>query len=168
MSSAPTRVLAIDPIPKGITFVVVEREDLLLDWGFRVRQGGTKRLLERVEDLISRYEPDYLVVEDFEGEGSHRRPSAEKIIRALQRLAKRKGLRCRAFSRQEIRQAFPVDMRTRSRIAKCLIERYPELGDTLPPPRKWYESGEDERMSIFDAVSLVDAFFKFRGTGSRT
>lgn len=158
MSSAPTRMLAIDPIPKGITFVVVEGDYLLLDWGFRVRQGGTKRLLERVDDLISRYEPDYLVVENFEGEGSHRRPSAEKMIRALQRLAKRKALRCRAFSREEIRQAFPADMRTRPRIAECLIERYPELGDSLPPPRKWYESGEDERMSIFDAVSLVNAF----------
>jgi hypothetical protein len=158
MSSSPTRVLAIDPIPKGITFAVVEGDYLLLDWGFRIRQGETKRLLERVEDLISRYEPDYLVVEDFEGDGSHRRPSAEKMIRALQRLAKRRGLRCRVFSREEIRQAFPADMRTRSRIAECLIERHPELGDTLPPPRKWYESGEDERMSIFDAVSLVNAF----------
>jgi hypothetical protein len=158
MRSALTRVLAIDPIPKGITFVIVEGDYLLLDWGFRVRQGGTKRLFERVEDLISRYEPDYLVVENFEGEGSHRRPSAEKMIRTLQRLAKRRGLRCRAFSREEIRQTFPADMRTRSRIAECLIDRYPELGDTLPPPRKWYESGEDERMSIFDAAALALAF----------
>lgn len=161
MSTAvPLRVLAIDPIPKGAAFAVFEGEQSLLDWGFKT--GGTGRPQDfsgRIQALITRYEPDVLVLEDVEGDGSHRRPPAERVIGLLHRIAGERGLHCVVLSRADIRAAFRPDRQTRRLIAEDIVLRFPELQETLPPARKWFESGEDERMSVFDAAAMALAFF---------
>jgi hypothetical protein len=161
MPSSPTpRVLAIDPLPMGAAFAVLEGEVFLLDWGFKVSGSrGSKAFLRRIQSLIERYEPDVLVLEDPTGEGSHRRPPAKRAITLLRGLAKECKLRCEIFSREDVRAVFPSDHRTKRRIAEEIALRFPELQESLPPARKWYESGEDERMSVFDAVALALAYF---------
>lgn len=154
------RVLALDPIPKGVAFAAFEGEQSLLDWGFKtVSKGRRQDLVERIQGLITRYEPDVLVLEDVDGRGSHRRPPARKMIASLRNLAAGNGLRCELLSRGDVRAAFPQGRQTKREIAEEIALRFPELGETLPPTRKWFESGEDERMSVFDAAAMALARF---------
>jgi hypothetical protein len=159
-TSLPLRVLAIDPIPKGAAFAVFEGEWSLLDWGFKT--GGNGRcqgFSERIQGLITRYEPDVMVLEDVEGKGSHRRLPAQRMIASLQKLANGNGLSCELLSRGDVRAAFPLGRQTKRGIAEEIALRFPELRETLPPTRKWFESGEDERMSVFDAAAMALALF---------
>jgi hypothetical protein len=144
----------------GAAFAVLEGEAFLLDWGFKVSgSGGSAGYLRRIQSLIEKYEPDVLVLEDPIGKGSHRRPPAKRALKLLRGLARKCGLRCEVFSREDVRASFPPDRLTKRRIAEEIALRFPELQESLPPARKWYESGEDERMSIFDAVALALAHF---------
>lgn len=59
-----------------------------------------------------------------------------------------------------MRAAFPPECRTKRRMAEEIAVRVAELEEVLPPLRKWYESGEDERMSVFDAVGLAMAWYR--------
>ena len=167
--SLTARVLAIDPTTKGFAYAVFEGPDLLLDWGStQVRLERKNALcLKRVEDLLRRYAPDVVVLEAYDGKGSHRRPRVRSLIRSIRGLAARKRFRSRAFSRAEIRRAFAsVGKATKHPIASEIARRFPELAAHLPEARKFYES-EDERMSIFDAASLALTYFASRRKRSK-
>lgn len=161
-TSLPLRVLAIDPIPKGAAFAVFEGEEFLLDWGFKTGGPRSRGLSERIQALIERYAPDVLVLENEKGNGSHRRPSAVRVIGSLRGLAAIRDLRCVALSRGQVKSSFPIGRRTKREIAEEIAQRLSVLEEALPPTRKWFESGEDERMSIFDAAALALAFFALR------
>jgi hypothetical protein len=159
--SLTARVLAIDPTTKGFAYAVFEGPDLLLDWGStQVRLERKNALcLKRVEELLRRYAPDVVVLEAYDGKGSHRRRRVRSLIRSIRGLATRKGFRSRAFSRPEIRRTFgALGRATKHPIASEIARRFPELAPRLPQARKFYES-EDERMSIFDAASLALTYF---------
>src|ERR1700730_11240592 len=71
-----TVLLAIDPTSRGFAFVVLEAPAFLVDWGsksVRARSGGVAR---RVDALLSRYQPDVLVLEDIAADGARRRKRA--------------------------------------------------------------------------------------------
>jgi hypothetical protein len=160
-STPKTRVLSIDPTTKGFAFVVFEGPELLLDWGVSDVSPDRKNALclTRIESLLSRYVPDVVVLEAYDGKGSHRRRRVRSLIRSIRRLATRKGFRSRAFPRAEIRRAFAaLGKATKHPIASEIARRFPELAPRLPQARKFYES-EDERMSIFDAASLALTYF---------
>jgi hypothetical protein len=167
--SLTARVLAIDPTTKGLAFAVFEGPDLLLDWGStQVRIERKNALcLKRVEELLRRYAPDVVVLEAYDGRGSHRRRRVRSLIRSIRRLAARKRFRSRAFSREQIRRAFAtLGKTTKHPIAYEIARRFPELAPRLPDARKFYES-EDERMSIFDAASLALTYFAWQRKRSK-
>jgi len=158
------RVLAIDPTTSGFAYAIFEGPGFLLDWGLtQVRPEQKNALcLERIDALVARYLPDVVVLEAYDGKGSHRRRRVRSLIRSIQRLAVKRGARKRAFSRAEIRKAFgSLDKTTKHPIATEIAHRYPQLGWHLPGVRKFYES-EDERMSIFDAAALAVTYFEAR------
>ena len=127
-----------------------------MDWGFKIGGKGRRQgFSRRIQILITRYEPDVLILEDVEGTGSHRRLPAQRMIVSLQKLAAGNGLRCEVLSRGDVRAAFPRGHQTKRGIAEEIVLRFPELRETLPPARKWFESGEDERMSVFDAAAMA-------------
>src|SRR6266487_3906199 len=156
-----TRVLAIDPTTKGFAYAVFEGSDFLLDWGLTqvLAERKNELCLKRVEALLVQYAPDAVVLEAYDGKGSHRRPRVRSLIRSIKSFAARRHFRTRCFSRGEIRRAFAaLAETTRHPIAEEIVRRFPQLTLRLPEVRKFYES-EDERMSIFDAVSLALTYF---------
>lgn len=59
-------ILAIDPTSRGFAFAVLEASAFLVDWGERIipaKTGGL--LLRKVDELLSRYKPTLLVIEDL-------------------------------------------------------------------------------------------------------
>jgi hypothetical protein len=164
------RVLAIDPTTKGFAYAVFEGPSFLLDWGLTQVDPERKNTLclERIEDLLKRYDPGVLALEACNGKGSRRASRVQALIRSIERLATRKRFRSRAFSRGEIRKAFdPAGKATRKSIAVEIARRFPELSPRLPRfrtaprlPRQRVYDREVERMSIFDAAALAVTYFE--------
>jgi Holliday junction resolvasome RuvABC endonuclease subunit len=150
------RVIAIDPTHRGFGFVVLEGEAKLLDWGTRHAPHPKEyNTIEKVDQLIDRYEPRVLVLENPKGEGSRRCLRVQQLIEKLVRLGQARGLAVFQYSRAEVRLAFASEgARTKQEIAVVLAERFPELAPRVPPARKLWMS-EDHRMAIFDAASLA-------------
>ena len=155
------RSLAIDPTSKGFGFAVLESPATLIDWGVRhASEDKNRRSLEKVSELIDRYQPDVLVVERTTAKGCRRRLRARQLIEDLPGLALEHGLRTKRVSRRRAQLCFyKTGSATKRQVAVALTERFPELEPHLPPMRKPWMS-EDERMSIFDAVAFGYASYE--------
>src|SRR6266478_5960595 len=166
MSNAYTKdicVLAIDPSTRGFGFAVLEGQNRLIDWGVKETKVDKKRRsLKLIEDLIDRYQPSVIVVEDYDGKGSRRCTRIQGLINDISKLASKKKVRVKSFSRIKVKQAFSESgASNKYDIATAIAGRFPELAPRLPRFRKPWMS-EDYRMSIFDAVGFAITFFDLR------
>ena len=154
------RVLAIDPSTRGFGFAVLEGPERLVDWGVKeTKVNKNAKSLTLIDDLIERYDPNVVVVEDYEGKGSRRCRRIQALIDDISKLAKKRQVKVRSFSRAKVKQTFSESGAVNKyEIATAIAKRFPELVPRLPRFRKPWMS-EDYRMSIFDAVALVLTFF---------
>lgn len=154
------RVLALDPFRDGFGFAVLEGPEQLIDWGVkRVNKTKNPNCLCKIESLIEHYQPNVIVLEDCKG--SRRSLRVQELIRKIMRLASKKKITCRSFSRSKIGKVFSQSsVLTKYQIASIIAEKFPELVPHVPPVRKPWMS-EDSRMSIFDAVALALTFCFF-------
>ena len=157
------RVLAIDPSTRGFGFAVLEGPNLLIDWGVKeTKTDKNKRSLRLISELIEQYEPGVLVLEDYAGKGSRRCRRVAGLIDEISKLAEKRKVRIKEFSRADVQKVFAESgATTKQEIAVGITKRFPELAPRLPRFRKPWMS-EDYRMSIFDAVALGIAFFQFQ------
>ena len=115
--------------------------------------------LKLIDDLIERYQPSVIVVEDYEGKGSRRCQRIGELISDISKLALKRKIRVRSLSRVKVKQAFSeAGASNKQDIATAIAARFPELTPRLPRCRKPWMS-EDYRMSIFDAVAFGRAIF---------
>jgi hypothetical protein len=139
---------------------------MLVDWGLKQVRGDlshrNRRCLEAVSRLITRYQPDLLVVEHTGVKSCRRRSRARQLIASLLVLARNHRLRTRRVSRRSVqRYFFEAGSATKRQIAVALSERFPELEPYLPPQwdrlvrRLHAADGEDERLGIFDALAFA-------------
>ena len=94
------------------------------------------RILVSVENLIELYQPRVLVLEDYAGKGSRRCGRVQILIDDTAKLALKKNLKVRRFSRAEIKGAFSESARqpnTRS------LSRWPI---TFPSLRRVFRDSE--------------------------
>lgn len=154
------RVLAIDPAAKGFGFAVMEPGTGLVAWGTRdARDDKYGMSLRRAAELLDTYQPTVVVLEDCRTDGSRRRPHVRRLLRSIERLAARRGVKVWLVPPSTRLAAFAeVGASTKCQIATALAERFPVLRRALPPVRKPWMT-EDHRMGIFDAVALAVAFF---------
>lgn len=157
MANTPTRIFSLDPTTKGFGYAVFELPFRLVEWGL-TRVAGDKYAgaLFRFEKLLSRFRPDAVILEDAEAPGSRRQPRVRQLIDALAKLARERGIVVYTIARSKVLACFssPESAATKQSIARNLTERFPELAERLPRPRKPWQT-EDERMSIFDALALA-------------
>ncbi len=162
------RILAIDPTPYGFAYAVLEGPERLIDWGTawvnaKEMNAGN---LNRLRKLLEFYEPNVLVLEDPEGDGSCRCERIRRLLRGCRKLATERRVRVRGFSRAQVRSA--IGVYTKEAIAWRVAARFTELAHRLPPHRKIWMS-EDPRMNLFDAMSFALTYFalKSRCRGAR-
>jgi len=158
-------VLAVDPSTRGFGFAILEGPDRSIDWGVKETKVNKKRRsLRFIAELIHRYQPSVLVVEDYTGKGSRRCRRVRELIEDISKLAVQQKIKVRNFSRLKVKQAFSESgTSNKYEIAIAIAKRFPELAPRLPRFRKPWMS-EDYRMSIFDAVALAITFFEKRRT----
>ena len=149
---SPKRILAIDPTTEGLAYAVIEDSPLhLIDWG--IKNCGRKKAaaLRSATEMIERWQPNVLVMEDYEASSSRRHRRVQRLIQNLIELAGRHRLRVHTFSRIDIRRRFGV--KTKDDVAATIAGIFPELLPKLPP-RRDFSASEDYRMAIFDAVAM--------------
>ena len=146
------RVLAVDPTTKGFAYALLEGSTELLDWGMaQARVNGDGHSIRRIKAFLGRYEPELIVLEG--GEDSRRGARAKRFLAKVETLARESGIEVRRVSRTQVREIFKPSGTTKHEIALEVSRRFPHLAPRLPRKRKPWMS-EDERMSIFDAVSF--------------
>jgi Holliday junction resolvasome RuvABC endonuclease subunit len=163
MNHSPTdqkRVLAIDPTHRGFGYAILEGPERLIEWGVvQVRESKDSQCLKRIQQLIERYAPEVIVVEDCTGKGCRRGARVHRLIEDVRQVTGRKRVPTRHFPRSMIRRAFEhLGAVTKSQIAAAIAKLFAELAPHLPPVRKIWKS-EDERSAIFDAMSLALTLF---------
>jgi len=147
------RILAIDPTTSGFAFIVLEGGERLVDWGVaRVWAESENEYLARIEAIVQRYSPSWLVVEN--AMQSRRGTRARRRIALLLRYAKSQKMIATTVSWEAVRQALGQAVNTKYEIASTIANRFPELAIHLPKRRRAWES-EDPRMNIFDATAIA-------------
>jgi hypothetical protein len=155
------RVLAIDPHPRGFGYAVFEGPLCLVDWGTKdVRQDKERVALERIGELVRRYLPTVIVVEDCAHGKSRRNARVRQLAQRILAVARESAVEGRAVPRAAVYRTFAgAGAGTKYGIATTLVRAFPELMVRLPPKRKPWQT-EDSRMSIFDAVALGLTYFR--------
>ena len=145
--------LALDTTSEGFAFAVLQGNETLIDWACsEVSKKKPEAWRGRVERLLTRYEPDLVVLADVED--SRRGKWAKRFTLDIASLAHENGIAVRRVSRREVREKFSDSGTTKYEIAVAVTRLFPELASRLPRQRKPWMS-EDKRMSIFDAVSFA-------------
>ena len=155
-------VLAIQPTPRGFAWILFEREEPI-DWGIAsARVDKNAKLLARFVRIMTKYEPDALLLEAFEDASTPRGTQAKLLCRGLVHLARGHGLDVRLYQRSMIQTAFvTAGASTRYEIAEAVRERLPALGHRMPKKRKAWES-IDRRQALFDAAAIALTHFALR------
>lgn len=150
------RTLALALRSRGFGFAVLRGRLQLIDWGTKnTKDRLPRKMLTSLETLLNWYQPQLVVLEDTSAPGSRRLPRIRKMIETMRRMAEARNTAALFVSRSEVRAAFaPWRASNKHQIAEVVAERFPELAPHLPPKRECY-MGEDERMTIFDAVAFA-------------
>jgi hypothetical protein len=154
------RVLAIAPCVQGIGFTAFNGPTLPIDWGVKwIRGEKNAKALLKIAMLIEGYQPDVVVLEDCQGDGSHRAKRVADLINAIATLAQQRGIKVVRYSRNRMRRRFVAEGAiTKHQIAKAITQAFPEFAPRLPPVRKiWLP--EHANMSLFDATVLALTYF---------
>src|ERR1700675_1848775 len=101
-------VLAVDPSPHGIGFTVLEGPDNLVDWGVKqaAEEDKNATCVRIVRELIDRYRPHVLAIEDASDDESHREGRVLELLDQLKTLGREKRVRVAIFSRGRVHAAF--------------------------------------------------------------
>jgi hypothetical protein len=154
------RSLAVSLSSRGFGYAVMEGDNALILYGKKVFEDDKNaKSLTSIKGIITRNQPDVLVIQDVNAKGTHRAPRIKELHRKVVALAKKHRLKVVKISGTELRGLLlGNEDGTKQEIAELLAKQFPdELALRLPPKRKAWKS-EDARMDIFDAVALAVAF----------
>lgn len=149
-------VLGIAASSRGFGFALMVGPSTLVDWGVKPVKSGDKneRSLSNFGNLIDRYKPNVLGIEDIQG--SRRGARVQVLIEEIVTMAEGENIEVKRFSRQQMSLKILRDERgTKHSLAEHLAARFPEeLSFRLPRKRRLWTS-EDYQMDIFQAVALA-------------
>lgn len=153
-------LLSIYPNNRGFGYALMEDPQKLLDYGIvTIRPLCNGRILKRIEKLLDYYKPTLVVTQDYKCTHARYGKRNKALIEAIVELAQRKNLDIHSYTRIQIRDVFEqFEARTKHEISRKIAEWLPEVAYRTPKLRKlWYP--EDYNMVLFDALSLIYAFY---------
>lgn len=158
------RMLSLDPTSRGFGYAILEIPDLLIDWGVcQVRTDKKERVLRKVAALIHRFAPDIVVVENIHQERCRRGPRVRDLIESIVSLARAMDVAVGRVAMRDVRDHFAeAHAKNKDAIAKQIAGQFPELDPILPPRRRLWMP-EDERMAVFDAISMATVMVEGAG-----
>lgn len=162
-SSRPHFVLALHPTARGFGWIVFEGPFSPHDWGNAQVKGAEKndKCLSQIAKLLSRFEPETVVLEAFEKRCSARADRIARLGRAIVALAGESSIEVAVYTRGEVKACFAtVGAVSRQQVAEAVARSIPALAHRIPKPRKPWES-DHPRMALFSAAALVLTHYQF-------
>lgn len=152
------RILALEIRYRRFGFAVLERSPRrLLDSGVRTFASAAT-ILQRLEPLISIFDPCMIVVRCPGHQNLRHRNDVQSMLRVIRMEAVRRSIPMEAVAVHEVRCAFRESGETKEHIAATIAQTFSELQWKLPPKRKpWISEGHN--MVIFDATATGLAYF---------
>jgi hypothetical protein len=139
----------------------MEGQNVFIAHGHKIVEGEDKNVKSStwVEELIARYQPGILVLQDVAAKGSRRAPRIKLLHRQIVKSAGKRKIQVELISAMKLRIMLLGNTKaTKQEMAELLARQFPDdLAERLPPKRKPWKS-EDSRMDIFDAVALAVVF----------
>src|SRR5258706_15728795 len=78
------RILAIAPSTRGFGFVVLDNEKRLLDWAAKSVKGDKNSgCIKKVQQLITQYQPEVIVLPDASAKGARRSPRIRELCQQI-------------------------------------------------------------------------------------
>lgn len=157
-------VFAVHPYSRGFGWVLFEAPLAPADWGIvEAKKDRHARCLLRIEQILERYEPAILILEQFDRRPARRSARVKSLCAAIVHLAATRGVETAVYSRAVVRTCFSsVGASTRNDIAQIVALHVHAFRRHLPPPRKAWQ-GEDCRQCLFDAAALAMTHFAVTG-----
>jgi hypothetical protein len=162
-------VLALEPNWRGLAFVMFEKEGQLVDWGvYQARVAKNTRCLNKAHDLIKRFQPDYVVMEDPNGAKARRGIRVCVLLARLDAAAVRYGSTAAKISRGQIYRQFSMfGVGSKDDIAVAVAAMLPQLAARLPKRRRIWES-EHSAIGVFEAAALAITFYALEADPGRS
>jgi len=147
--------LAFFPNAKGFGFAFMQNALTLKDYQIVTsRPISNSTLMNRIRDYIDYYEPDIVILEDYNYKQSYKSKRVKKLIDTISEYAKTRKIKIVFYSREQIKFVFSeFNAKTKYEISKVISENIPKLKKLLKPKHKIWEP-EPYAQGIFDAVSL--------------
>jgi hypothetical protein len=161
-------VLAIYATSRGFGYVLFEGPESPYDWGVReIREKHRiAKTLDALKNLIDRYRPEAIVIEDTNDRKLRPSSRIRKLYRTLVHLASTEYVEVYRFPNEAVKRYFrSVGASTKFEIAKAIARQIPAFGHRLPSYRKAWMN-VDPRQSLFDAAALGLVFYASRGIPS--
>jgi hypothetical protein len=161
-------ILAIYPTTRGYAFVLFEGPESPFDWGVREikEKHRNLRTVQSIKELIDRYRPEALVMEDTRGLRYRRATRIKKLYRMLTHLAASEYVDLVRIDQAHVRKYFMLaGAVTKYERAQAIALQIPAFSHRVPRPRKAWMS-EDPRQSLFDAAALGLVYYGLQGIPS--
>ena len=155
------RVLSIYPTPRGYSFVLFDSPRSPQDWGNRSikKDVGSAKCIESIQEMLLRFRPDVLVLEDVKERETKRTLRLKRIIKAIQPTAAELSIEVAVVSRKNVRSAFAFfGAVSKQEIAHVIAEKMEAFATRMPRARKAWQA-QDPRMTLFDAASRGLAYY---------
>jgi Holliday junction resolvasome RuvABC endonuclease subunit len=156
-----TTVLSIYPTSRGYAFALFESPLSPYDWGVKdiPRQSANELLIDEIEYLIERYQPEILVIEDFEQEGFARHKRIQALYFSIRAMSERLGVSVITINKEQVLNAFKgFNAVTKHQIAQVIAREIEAFSHLLPKPRAAWMS-ESRRQGLFDAAALALSYY---------
>ena len=150
------RVLSIELTAPGFAFAVLEGPERLIDWGGRQIEGDVSVFLLKLGQLVDRYRPDALVLED--PALSRRGERGRKWLAWAEELGNKRSLRLHTIAAQEFRWRVPLIQKNRHSVAIAIAEQFQQLRPALPKKHKPWQA-EPARIAVFVSIARALAAF---------
>lgn len=153
-------VFGIYPNAIGFGFVYMDGPRKIIDYGVvRISPISNGKILAKIKKSFEYLRPAVVIVQDPDGNASRTGSRVKKLISIIEEFAKKENLLLFKLSRDQIREVFiQFGGTTKYEIAQILLSEFKELESKAPGKRTLWMS-ENRNMAIFDATSLVVAWY---------
>ncbi|MBK9632874.1 MAG: hypothetical protein IPO62_17770 [Saprospiraceae bacterium] len=148
-------IFAFYPNANGFGFVYMENARKLVGFGtVRFNPVNNNSIIQRIKKMFEDFPPTKVVLLNPESQFSRTGKRTKQLLKEIRTFAESENLQVTQYSRDQIREVFNPNHRTKYEIAGHLLTEFKELESYKPKKRKLWMS-EDRNMAIFDALSLA-------------
>lgn len=148
--------------PNGLGFGFAIMKDALTveiaqSVAVKPRPISNAKVLKKIREKIAYYEPDTIVIEDYQKSRKSKRVS--KLLKEITKFCEERSITVHKYSRKDIRFVFSnFNAHTKHEISKVISENVAYMKRWEIEKRKCYE-GESHIAGAFDAVSIGVTYF---------